>query len=73
MGVTDYPKFDRSQVSNAPETTQMVMSAAGVLDTDTIIDKLPFLTTDEKEVVKERLSAEQMNIANMGMNNGRRT
>ena len=73
MGITDYPKFDRSQVSNAPETTQMIMSAAGVLDNDTIIDKLPFLTTDEKEEVKNRLSAEQMNMANMGKNNERRT
>jgi SPP1 family phage portal protein len=69
MGVTDYPKFDRSQVSNAPETTQMIMSAAGVLDNDTLIDKLPFLTPEEKEDVKKRLSAEQMNMANMGMNN----
>lgn len=73
MGITDYPKFDRSQVSNAPETTQMIMSTETVLDNETLVDKLPFLTTDEKEVVKERLSAEQMNMANMGMNNGRRT
>lgn len=69
MGVQDYPKFDRSQVSNAPETTQMILSAAGVLDNDTIIDKLPFLTPEEKENAKERLTAEQMNMANMGMNN----
>jgi hypothetical protein len=47
----------------------MIMSAAGVLDHDTLIDKLPFLTPEEKEDVKKRLSAEQMNMANMGMNN----
>lgn len=69
MGVQDYPKFDRSQVSNAPETTQMIMSTESVLDTDTIIDKLPFLTPEEKENVKKRNAAEQMKMVNMGMNN----
>jgi hypothetical protein len=51
----------------------MIMNAASELDDETIIDKLPFLSTDEKENVKKRRTAEQMNMANMGMNNGRRT
>ncbi len=69
MGVEDYPKFDRSQICNATEITQMILSAAGVIDTETIIDKLPFLTPEEKETVKERLKAEELSRANMGMNN----
>jgi hypothetical protein len=69
IGIDDYPKFTRSVERNKAEETQMVLSAAGVLDNDTIIDKLPFLTPEEKEQVKERITAEQMQTVNMGMNN----
>jgi hypothetical protein len=68
IGIDDYPKFTRSVERNKAEETQMVLSAAGVLDNDTIIDKLPFLTPEEKEQVKERITAEQMQTGNMGMN-----
>ena len=70
IGIDDYPKFTRSIERNKTEETQMVLSAAGVLDNDTIIDKLPFLTPEEKEDAKNRATAEQMNMVNMGMNEG---
>lgn len=59
-GVDDYPKFKRSQMSNQTEETQMIMQCANILDTQTILEHLPFLTVDEVPVILERLQNEEM-------------
>lgn len=60
-GIEDYPKFRRSQMSNELELTQMVMMCANILDTQTILEHLPFLTVDEVPAILERLQTEEMN------------
>lgn len=59
-GIDDYPKFRRSQMSNELEQTQMVMQCASVLDTQTILEHLPFLTVDEIPGILERMQQEEM-------------
>lgn len=56
LGIDAVPQFNRNRVSNMMERTQMVMLAAQVLDPDTLVKHLPFLTPDEYE---EILSKEQ--------------
>lgn len=46
-GIEDTPIFKRNRICNQTEQTQMVMLAASVLDDETIIKKLPFITVDE--------------------------
>lgn len=60
IGIEDYPKFRRSQMSNQLEETQMIMQCANLLDTQTILEHLPFLTIDEVPVILERLQAEEI-------------
>lgn len=70
IGVEDTPLFKRNRVSNQSEQTQMILSAATVLDDETILKKLPFITVDEvDEIMKkkdtediERFSAEQEQV-----------
>ena len=57
--IDDYPKFRRSQMSNELEQTQMVMQCANILDTQTILEHLPFLTVDEVPAILERLEKEE--------------
>lgn len=59
-GIEDYPKFRRSQLSNEMEQTQMVMMCANILDTQTILEHLPFLSVDEVETILERMEDEEM-------------
>ena len=47
-------------MKNQAEETQMILSAAQMLDEDTVIEKLPFLSSDEVKTVKERRSAEDL-------------
>lgn len=58
-GIEDYPKFRRSQMSNELEQTQMVMQCANILDVQTILEHLPFLTVDEVPAILERLEKEE--------------
>ena len=58
-GVEDYPSFRRSQISNEMETTQMIMQCANLLDTQTILEHLPFLTVDEVPEILARLEKEE--------------
>ena len=58
MGVEDTPQFKRNRVSNQNEQTQMVVSAANWLDDQTILEKLPFITVDEVDVIMARKDAE---------------
>ena len=60
-GIQDTPTFRRSQMKNQTEETQMILLAANYLDEDTIIEKLPFLSNDEVEIVKNKRSAEDLN------------
>lgn len=58
-GIEDEPSFKRNRIANASEETQVLLSAATVLDTETIIDKLPILTPEEAKIAKERAVAEE--------------
>lgn len=60
-GIDDIPTFKRSQMKNQTEETQMIVMAANYLDEDTIIEKLPFLSNDEVEIVKKKRAAEDVN------------
>jgi hypothetical protein len=54
-GVEDAtPLFKRNRVANQTEKTQMVMSAASVLDDEAIINHLDFISVDEKEAIMQR-------------------
>lgn len=59
-GIDDYPQFRRSQMSNELEQTQMIMSCASVLDAQTILEHLPFLTVDEVPGILERTQREEI-------------
>ena len=60
IGVDDVPSFNRSRITNQLEEVQAVMSAASVLDTETVIRKLPLLTPEEADAAIERSVAENM-------------
>ena len=60
LGVKDIPSFNRSRITNQLEDVQTVMSAASVLDTETVIRKLNFLTPEEQDAAIERSVAENM-------------
>lgn len=47
IGIDDVPQFKRNRISNQPEQTDMILSAADHLDDETILSKLPFITVDE--------------------------
>lgn len=47
IGIEDTPSFKRNRISNESERTQMILSAGEYLDTETILQKLPFITVDE--------------------------
>ena len=55
------PIFKRNRVSNQKETVEMVMSCRDVLDDETILSKLPFITTDEVKDILERKDEEDFN------------
>lgn len=59
LGIDDYPKFTRSMERNKVEETNMVLAAGNFIDRDTVIDKLPFLTPEEKKIAKDRAAAEE--------------
>lgn len=60
MGVTEEttPIFQRNRVSNQKEQTEMVMLAANVLDKQTILEKLPWITVDEVDDILARSDEE---------------
>jgi hypothetical protein len=47
LGIEDTPVFKRNRISNQAEQTQMVLSSSDYLDTETVLQKLPFISTDE--------------------------
>lgn len=58
LGIDDMPIFNRNRICNQMERTQMVMNTASVLDTRTIIEKLPFITPDEVDGILMRMDAD---------------
>ena len=59
IGVDDEPTFKRSTIINQAEETAMVLSAAQYLDTETVLEKLPFISSDEIENIMAKLEEEQ--------------
>lgn len=60
IGIEDSPKFKRTKVVNMAEDTQMLLTAAAYLDTETVLRHLPFLSPDEIETVLERKEKEEL-------------
>ena len=58
MGIDDTPVFVRNKVSNQKEMTEMILSAGAYLDTQTILEKLPWITVDEVDGILARTDAE---------------
>lgn len=56
--VPDVPTFKRSRIVNRQEETDIVLAAAEYLDEETVLRKLPFLTTDEVDDILKRRDAE---------------
>jgi hypothetical protein len=52
------PIFKRNQIVNQKEQVDMVMEEAEYLDTETILDKLPNITSDEVQEILKRREAE---------------
>lgn len=67
IGIEDSPTFKRTKVVNMAEETQMVLSAANYLDSETILKHLPFLSPDEIEEVMKNKQAEEMERFNQAM------
>lgn len=58
-GIEDDPTFKRSVIVNQTEETQMVLSAAQYLDDETILQHLPFISTDEiPDILDKRVKEE---------------
>lgn len=49
LGIKDEPVYKRNRVANQYEQTRTVMLAAGLLDRETILKHLPWITVDEAE------------------------
>lgn len=65
VGIDDTPTFKRSQISNELEQTQMIMQAQEYLDDETILNKLPFISPDEIEGIRERMLAQHVQTIDM--------
>lgn len=58
-GISDeYPIYQRERIVNGTELVQNLIQLAPYLDEETIIDKLPGFTPEEKQLIKERKAAE---------------
>lgn len=62
-GIEDYPTFKRSKIANETELTQMILQASTVLDDETIIKKLPFITDTEVDKILERREREDIDTS----------
>lgn len=57
MDIDDTPQFKRNRISNQKEQVEMVMMAAQLLDEETVLNKLPFITVDEAREILARRDA----------------
>ena len=58
VGIDDNPTFQRNQIANLSEQTQMVLMAAEYLDEEMLLKKLPWLTAEEIEDMQKRKAAD---------------
>ena len=77
IGIEDSPTFKRTRITNMAEDTQMILSAAQYLDSETILEHLPFLSPDEIDEIMERKQteeaerfAQEMDMGDMDMDMG---
>lgn len=66
LGIDDKPTFQWNRIANQMEETQMVMMAAAELDSETILDKLPWITPEEAEEILNRKAAEDLSRFDKG-------
>lgn len=60
-GIEDDPTYKRSKIINMQEDTQMILSSAQYLDDETILNHLPFLSSDEiPEILKRKTEEEAL-------------
>lgn len=55
------PIFKRNRVANSSEIVQMLVMLADILDVETIIDHIPFISVDDKQDVLNRINTESYN------------
>ncbi len=60
QGITAAPLYKRNRIANQADETQMVMTAASVLDEETVLAHLPFITVDEQKDILKRRDAETL-------------
>jgi SPP1 family phage portal protein len=54
------PEFKRNRVANGSEMVEMLVALADILDVETIIDHIPFITVDEKDKVMQRIQEKEL-------------
>ncbi len=59
-GEAAIPIFKRNRIANQMEQTTMILSAANYLDDEAVLDKLPWITSDEVLEILARKDAEDM-------------
>lgn len=64
LGIDAVPQFNRNRISNMMERTQMVMLTASVLDRDTLVKHLPFITPDEYANILSNTQEEEVDRFN---------
>lgn len=59
LGEAYTPLFKRNKISNMKEQTDMIIECSDYLDTETVLNHLPFLTPDEVKGIMDRKEAEE--------------
>lgn len=63
-GIDDVPTYKRSRIVNQLEETQMIVMAGTLIDDETAVKKLPFLSTDEiDEILKRKADTDMMRFS----------
>lgn len=62
LGIDAVPQFKRNRISNQKEQTEMVLSAygEGVIDRQTAVEKLSWITVDEVDAILDRMDAQDV-------------
>lgn len=59
-GIDDTPKFRRARLTNQEEVTQMLLASADHVDTQTILEKIPWIEPEEVQTILDRKAAESV-------------
>lgn len=59
IGVEDSPSYKRNRILNVSEETQLILASAELLDQETMLKHLPFLSPDEIDTIMERKQVEE--------------